>query len=121
MDIKSHIRDLETQILTPKIRASRVTMANMLSDDFIEFGSSGQIYDKEEIIEALACTTMGSSSLQDFSLLHLSANIILATFRVVREGEQETSSTHSLRSSIWRLENDTWKLVFHQSTLVNRG
>ena len=119
MDVESHICDLETQIITPEIRASKITMSKMLSDDFMEFGSSGQIYNKTKIIEALAKNPNVSSSLTDFSLIHLAENIVLATFRVVKKGEHPTNSIHSLRSSIWRWENERWKLVFHQSTQVD--
>ena len=94
-------------------------MSKMLSDDFMEFGGSGQIYNKAEIIEALARNPNVSSSLKDFSLINLGDNIVLATFKVVKQGEHHTNPIYSLRSSIWRLENEIWKLVFHQSTQVN--
>ncbi|MQF65086.1 DUF4440 domain-containing protein [SAR202 cluster bacterium AC-409-J13_OGT_754m] len=119
MDLESHIRELEIQILTPEIRASRIVMSKMLSDDFMEFGGSGQIYNKAEIIEALAQNPNVSSSLKDFSLINLGDNIALATFKVVKQEDHHANLIYSLRSSIWRLENEIWKLVFHQSTQVN--
>jgi len=47
------IRHLEEELLRPEIRRSADQVSRLLADEFIEFGSSGAIYDKCRIIEAL--------------------------------------------------------------------
>lgn len=50
--------------------------------------------------------------MSDFEIHPLSDEIILATYRIYNEiGKQ-----HSLRSSIWKLNDGKWKMVFHQGT-----
>ncbi|WP_370676935.1 DUF4440 domain-containing protein [Pleomorphomonas sp. PLEO] len=46
-------RSLERTLHRPEVRRSPETVGALLADDFIEFGSSGTVYDKASIIEAL--------------------------------------------------------------------
>ena len=39
--LEQHLRELEESLLQPEVRKSR-TLAELLDDDFIEFGSSGR-------------------------------------------------------------------------------
>ena len=56
----------------------------------------------------------------DFSLLQISDSVALLTYTLVNK-IQDSNSTYSVRSSIWKLENDKWKLVFHQGTHTGLG
>ncbi|MBZ5649915.1 MAG: nuclear transport factor 2 family protein [Acidobacteriia bacterium] len=51
--IAQQLRKLEEDLLQPSMRRSLDTVASLLTDDFCEFGSSGRIFRKEEIIAAL--------------------------------------------------------------------
>jgi hypothetical protein len=44
------LRDLEERLLLPSVRASPDEVATLLADEFIEFGSTGRTYDKQQII-----------------------------------------------------------------------
>jgi len=46
--------NLEKRLLFPEVRRSRNELAALLCDDFVEFGSAGEMYDKSAIIAALA-------------------------------------------------------------------
>jgi hypothetical protein len=50
--------DLEEDLLKPEVRRSAERVNCLLADDFIEFGSSGRIFDKRGIIEALQLDTL---------------------------------------------------------------
>jgi len=52
-DLKTTIYDLETSLPKPDIRSSANNLDFLLADDFKEFGSSGEIYDKKTILERL--------------------------------------------------------------------
>ena len=47
------LRNLEEQLLRPEIRKSRERLNELLADGFAEFGSSGRVFDKAEILERL--------------------------------------------------------------------
>jgi hypothetical protein len=47
------LRSLELSALDPTVRSSPGLLSRLLADDFIEFGSSGKIYDKQQIIDQL--------------------------------------------------------------------
>jgi hypothetical protein len=46
----------------------------------------------------------------------LAPDVVLATYRVV----DETRKQHTLRSSIWKLKDGRWQMVFHQGTPTKR-
>jgi hypothetical protein len=47
------IRQLEEQLLRPEVRASADQVAVLLVDGFLGFGTSGRIYNKEQMIDLL--------------------------------------------------------------------
>ena len=52
--IEAVIRDLELRLMTPAIRNYPELAGLLLADDFLEFGSSGQTYDKAAVLAAIA-------------------------------------------------------------------
>jgi len=110
---------LEKMLLDSNIRKSPETLSSILSDDFIEFGSSGKIYNKAQTIQTLLNSTSGNQvSIIEFNTLCLSEDVTLVTYRAVNTSvpENESSTSYSLRSSIWKLKNSRWQIVFHQGT-----
>lgn len=109
--LRDYIRQLEEDLLKPEVRSSKTRLKEILADDFFEFGSSGKVLFKDEEIpdDGIGIVKMKMS---DFEIHPLSDEIILATYRIYNEiGKQ-----HSLRSSIWKLNDGKWKMVFHQGT-----
>ncbi len=58
--------------------------------------------------------------------VHLAPDVVLLTYRGNREFAGSDTVTHSLRSSIWRRREGTWRVVFQQGTpagesAVNHG
>src|SRR5438309_1447661 len=102
-------------LLQPEVRGSSERVADLLADDFVEFGSAGEVFDKKQIVEALRNEVGTKRSLSQFASTMLSDNIALVTYRAVRAGEPPVTT---LRSSIWRLRNGRWQMVFHQGTLT---
>jgi hypothetical protein len=52
----------------------------------------------------------------DFQIKQLAADVVLATYKVVKHGETREAKKYSLRSSIWKINDDKWQMVFHQGT-----
>ena len=111
--LKKHLFQLENKLLLPEIRTSKEEVMNLLSDNFFEFGSSGKVlYKDEDISEA----TLGivKMTMSDFEIHSLSEEIVLATYRIYNE----LNNQHSLRSSIWKVVDGQWKMHFHQGTKI---
>lgn len=112
--IEGVLRRLEESLLRADFRKSTENVAALFAEDFIEFGSSGRVYNKAQIIEALENETPAQMTLTDFSAKRLSPDVFLVTYRATRHGSRETPPAHSLRSSIWKREGGRWRMVFHQ-------
>ncbi len=115
-DLKKTIRNLEESLLQPEIRSSAKELDALLDNDFKEFGSSGEAYDKEQVLELLPQSTEEKFSIHDFEIKELSDQVVLATCRVDKTVQGQETLVRSLRSSIWRKENDRWQMIFHQGT-----
>src|ERR1700744_5965505 len=48
-----HLRELEEHLLIPSVRKDADAVSALLADDFLEYGSSGRIYSRAEILAAL--------------------------------------------------------------------
>jgi len=120
---ESLLRELEERLLQPNVRKSAKDVMHLLADDFIEFGSSGRVFDKQQIINSLQnepIEPLTQRSITEFKTSVLATGVVLVTYRIVKNisGEQPV---HSLRSSIWKLNNDQWKMIFHQGTPVRES
>lgn len=104
------IRDLEMLLISPVVRGSVETLDQLLSDDFVEFGSSGRIYSKEDLLNLHPQEEEISVQIEGFNVKGLSPNVVLATYKSVSEGKS------ALRSSIWTCVEGEWKMIFHQGT-----
>lgn len=114
--LEQHLRQLELQLLSPS-GAFSDELAGLLADDFVEFGSSGKVYNKEQTIQTLLAASRPQRSLADFKVLSLAQDVALATYRAARHRASDEAPVYSLRSSVWKLSNGRWQMIFHQGTL----
>ena len=114
--LQDHLRELEERLLRPEVRRSPQELAQLLADDFREFGGSGRIFDKQQIIEALQNEEPSELWLEEFRSVTLAPEIALATYRATSKAVPTGTESHSLRSSVWRKQNGRWQIVFHQGT-----
>ncbi|MGE3319661.1 MAG: DUF4440 domain-containing protein [Candidatus Berkiella sp.] len=108
--MNQHIYELELSLLDPAVRKSAVKINQLIADAFVEFGSSGKIYHKNELLEELPLEEPQIYKVQNFSTSELAEDVVLATYLV------EIDGARSLRSSIWKYNGDTWQMIFHQGT-----
>ena len=116
VSIEAHLRALEEELLQPAVRKTASRLDALLADDFIEFGSSGRVFDKHDIIDTLTSESPARRSLTDFRALPLGPEVVLTTYRATSYGASGEQPIHSLRSSVWRLLDGRWQVVFHQGT-----
>jgi hypothetical protein len=114
------LRRLEEELLKLEVRHSPAQVGDLLSDDFAEFGSSGHVFNKQQTIEALEHEGSPDPtiriSLIDFIARRLASDVILVTYRTIQEGGPGSRQASRLRSSIWKLIDGRWQMVFHQGT-----
>jgi hypothetical protein len=106
--LEDEIRELEERLVTPAVRGSADALDLLVSDRFVEFGSSGRVYTKNDVIAQMLAEPNIAASIADFHVFVLTPDVALATYRTGR----------SLRSSVWRREGDYWRIVFHQGTHI---
>jgi hypothetical protein len=53
MDIHWQIHELEARLLSPEVRANEAALTALLADDFVEFGVSGNVWKKADVIADL--------------------------------------------------------------------
>jgi hypothetical protein len=115
------IRRLEEKLHLPEIRQSPKAVAELLAEGFVEFGSSGTIYDnRDELIAALAEERSEPASPPviacDYAFRSISPDAVLVTYRAIRTIKEDSSARHVLRSSIWQRIDGRWQMIFHQGT-----
>ena len=104
--------DLERRLLDPATRLDRAALATLLHEDFTEFGASGRVYDREQIVDALIATDGSVATASNFEATRLGPDAVLLTYR---------TDAPALRSSVWlRDEDGTWRMLHHQGTTTTR-
>ncbi|MEH1891823.1 MAG: nuclear transport factor 2 family protein [Nostoc sp.] len=79
--------ELEERLLQPDIRKSAKDIIHLLADEFIEFGSSGRVFDKQQIINSLQnepIKPLTQRTITEFKTLVLTTGVVLVTYRIVR-------------------------------------
>ena len=115
-EIEQEIRSLEERLLDRRVRSDPDLLGELVAKEFLEFGSSGRTWSKQEIIDALREERGARFTISDFRARLISPRAALATYRVLAEPESPEPSRSSLRSSIWVHRAGRWQLVFHQGT-----
>lgn len=125
--LANHLEDLENFLFDPVARRDLTTVSNLLAEEFREFGSSGRIYTKLDILAELSTEQPVVITLTDFACQLVSPTTALVTYRSLSSHENRAPA-QALRSSLWVLralpkqyahrpnEEATWQMLFHQGT-----
>lgn len=128
MDVSQHeleeIRLLEQKLHLPEIRQSPAIVAELLAEGFVEFGSSGTVYDdRDELIAGLAAEKSEEAAppiiSRDYAFRPISPDAVLVTYRSIRQAGENGQERHTLLSSIWQRFDGRWQMIFHQGTLTS--
>lgn len=121
--ISEHILKVENDLLKKEVRKSVERINEILSDDFVEFTSSGHEYHykKGEVFQKENDNTQLLWEIIDFNIKQLSDNCVLAMYKVIKHDEIDEKKKYSLRSSIWKYSDKQWKMIFHQGTITKKN
>lgn len=109
--LKEHILGLEKRLMSYDFKE----LDELLAYDFLEFGSSGNSYVKKDQLAAVNRISTNRTlhvTVTDFNIKLLATDVVLATYQTYRQSD----NTLALRSSIWKLNDDNWQMLFHQGT-----
>lgn len=116
-NLLKELRDLEIRLHQREVRSNVEQLDALLHDSFVEFGRSGQCYNKAEIIEQLLLESATKSVWsQDFTVEEISAGVALLLYKSAHRHETGALTRHANRSSLWQLTDRGWQLRFHQGT-----
>jgi hypothetical protein len=113
-ELSDHLQVREQSLLDPAVRSDRAQVAALPSEDFEEFGSSGRIWSREQILDLLATESYTPQTMADFKCHRIAEDVALVTYKTVRIDTGQSSA--ALRSSIWIMEAGEWRVRFHQGT-----
>ncbi len=110
------LRTLEESLWRSETRFDDALMDEIFADDFCEFGRSGRIYQRRDMMpNAMKHTEISATlPLKSFCVRALSDEIVQVTYvsEVLYGSEVEAAN----RSSIWKRSPRGWVLCFHQGT-----
>ena len=111
-DLAAHLIALELRLQDSSTRKDPAAIGELLSEDFREFGASGIVWDRATILETLSAELPETITSENFECQHLSPHLALLTYIAANPARK------TLRSSLWRLEGDRWRVLFHQGTVI---
>jgi len=123
--LSQHLEGLEVFLFDPVARRDIAAVSNLLADEFREFGSSGRIYTKLDILAELSVEQPVVITLTDFDCNLIAPTAALVTYKSLSSHDKRPP-TQALRSSLWVLRTagarpvkssePSWQMVFHQGT-----
>jgi uncharacterized protein (TIGR02246 family) len=108
----------EQSLLDPSLRRDRNRVLELLAEDFVEFGASGRVWTRDQIVELLETEDLQPPALDAFECRILAPTVALVTYRTVRTDAQTGTRTVALRNSVWVEHDGKWRMRFHQGTPV---
>lgn len=118
-DIHATLQALEESLWRAETRFDDARMGRLFAEDFLEFGRSGRIYTRDEMLLGNGATTEIEAvlPLPEFRIRKLSDEI----YQVLYVSKVRYGATLEIgnRSSLWRRKTDGWELCFHQGTPAN--
>ncbi len=117
MEMAEQLRQLEQDLLSSSVRKNIGRVSTLLTDDFCEFGRSGKVYTKAEILALLQAEEAIDVAMKEYVCRPVAENAALVTYRSERaHGDQP--ALVALRSSLWVFRDARWQILFHQGTPV---
>lgn len=110
------LRELEESLWRGETRFDRGYMDRVLHPDFAEFGRSGRVYSRAEILDTPASDIDARLPLPEYAAHLVAADVALVTYvGEVRDGDVVLRAN---RASLWLRHDGRWRLRFHQGTAI---
>ena len=106
------ILDKEKSLFKYKYMKDIKYLEELIDDDYKEIGKSGKVFNKEDIIEYLSNLKEDRNiTIYNYNCRKISTNTFLVNYIT------KNNNDNSFRTSIWKKENNKFKIIFHQASL----
>jgi hypothetical protein len=111
------LRSLEMALHQPEVRRDRGRLMALLHARYREFGRSGRIYDRPQILEEFSGQPQTYKVWsQEYRVESLGESVALLTYKSAHIGDGGSLERHANRSSLWLHTENGWQMLFHQGT-----
>jgi len=111
-----HLIDAERQLLEPEVRQSEQALDALLDDEFIEIAGNGTVFNKYQVLTRLPTEVVPQFYNQNFKGRMLSDDIVQLSYQAAYRRSARAEFNYSIRMSLWRFSDSSWKMVYHQGT-----
>jgi len=111
---RAEITRLEEAMWRGETRFDLRFQESRFAPDFFEFGRSGRVYERRQLIFSETREIRARLPLEDLSIRLLDENTVQVTYN--SHVECDGSVEHARRSSIWSRDKQGWVMRFHQGT-----
>ena len=119
-DIAECIQQLELKLLQHDWTENPESIDQLLSADFEEIDTNGIVHSRNDVIQWLLHKDKAIRwSLVNFRIKLLTHDCVLAIYTASKHHDPAYIRNESIRSSIWRYQDQQWKMTFHQASKNN--
>lgn len=104
------VEALERELLRPDVRSDIGRTGVLLHPEFTEIGTSGRLWTRDAMMMSLEESPGSHMELELISVDRIGAEAVLLVYR------SHSRDGAALRSSLWVLDGEQWRLRFHQGT-----
>lgn len=116
--MKDDILKLEESLWIEETRFNKEYLDKVLHKDFMEFGKSGRVYRKNDILNDLEGKIHTLFPFKNLQIRRIELNSFLVTYQV--EIRENNTIILTNRSSIWLKVDQDMQMIFHQGTVINK-
>lgn len=111
--------NFETSLHKQEVRNNPDIVSRLVADDFKEFGKSGGVADKQDVLSGLQAEEVDLEvDVTNFEAKQLSDTVVLVTYTASMLDNNNVTTVTTNRSSVWIETDGQWQMVFHQGTKV---
>lgn len=114
--MNNKVLELEKSLFKYEFMSDREYLSKIIDDKYIELGKSGRKFDKNDVIKELTNLRENRKiTIYNFECERIDRNIYLVHYITKNKDD------NIYRTSIWKIENDEIKIVFHQASLYKES
>jgi len=87
-------------------------LKELLSIEYIEYERSGMKFNYNSVISMLSEEDDTESIMFDFKVISITDTVIQALYST-KIHKEDSFNDYCFRSSLWRIEDNNWKMYFH--------
>ena len=118
-DLIEELAKLEFCMYDNNFRNSQEKLETIISKEFIEYGSTGTVFNHDTVMDFLVGDSNSSTvhKIVEKEIKQLSENVVLLLYRMESLNTDKTVRK-TIRSSVWEKKDGQWKVLFHQGTVT---